>query len=73
MFWEAVYLDKLTMNLEVLDVFRAEQVGLSTNRANNRYPETLCHLAKNLAEYSLEVLNNVRRRSVKLRYLLLWR
>ena len=66
--WEGVYLDRLTMNLELLDVFRAEQVGFSTNRANYRYPETLCLVAKNLSDYSLKALNMFCHGPIKLRY-----
>jgi hypothetical protein len=61
------------MNLELLHVFQAEQVGFSTNRAAYRYPETLRLVAKNLAEYPLKVLNMFCHDPVKLRYSSLWR
>jgi len=61
------------MNLGLLCIFPAEQVGFSVNRANYRYPETLCFVAKNLGEYSLKVLNMFCDDPVKLRYSLLWR
>lgn len=61
------------MSLELLDVFRAEQAGFSTDRANYRYPETLCLVAKNLSDYSLKVLNMLLHDPIKLRYSLLWR
>jgi hypothetical protein len=68
-----VHLDRLTVNLEPLDVFKQSRSVPVPIARTTVIPEMICPVTKNLGEYSLEVPNVFGMDSIKLRYSLLWR